>query len=131
LETLCRHGRHAGLVLAFCERGTARSRAASLGPRGMTVSGRTTADQLGADRGIEQLRLVIDAVPTGMLMIDRTGSIGLVNARLGMMFGYACGELIGRAMEVLVPERLLTQHPGHRARFAGETEARRVADGRW
>jgi PAS domain S-box-containing protein len=96
----------------------------------MTVSGMTVGDLVGADPGLEPLRLVIEAVPTGMLMIDRAGAIVLLNARLGTMFGYARGELIGQAIELLVPERLRARHSGHRARFVGEAEARRVGDGR-
>ena len=57
------------------------------------------------DSGGELFRLALDAAPTGMLLTDRTGSITLVNAQIERLFGYSRDELIGRPLDILVPER--------------------------
>ena len=63
----------------------------------------------------EQFRLAIEAAPTGMLLMDRGGSIVLVNAQIEKLFGYPRSELLGRPMETLVPERFRASVPGFRS----------------
>ena len=45
----------------------------------------------------ELFRLVVDSAPTGMLMIDRKGTILLANLQMEKMFGYEKEDLLGRA----------------------------------
>jgi PAS domain S-box-containing protein len=52
----------------------------------------------------EQFRLAIEATPTGMMMINQSGEIVLVNAQLEKMFGYARQELLGKPATTVVPE---------------------------
>jgi PAS domain S-box-containing protein len=52
----------------------------------------------------EQFRLAIEAAPTGMLLTDLRGTIVLVNAQIEHLFGYPRSELLGRPIELLVPE---------------------------
>jgi PAS domain S-box-containing protein len=65
-------------------------------------------------RADEQFRLVIEAAPTGMLLMDLSGSIVLVNAQIEKLFGYPRSELLGRPIEILVPERLRANIPDFR-----------------
>jgi len=62
----------------------------------------------------EQFRLAIEAAPTGMLLMDFSGSIVLVNAQIEKLFGYPRSELLGRPIEILVPERFLGNIPDFR-----------------
>jgi PAS domain S-box-containing protein len=62
----------------------------------------------------EQFRLAIEAAPTGMLVMDRNGSIVLVNAQIERLFGYPRLELLGRPIEMLVPDRLRANIPDFR-----------------
>jgi PAS domain S-box-containing protein len=62
----------------------------------------------------EQFRLAIEAAPTGMLLMDLNGSIMLVNAQIEKLFGYPRSELLGRPIEVLVPERFRAIIPDFR-----------------
>jgi len=78
----------------------------------------------------EQFRLAIEAAPTGMLMIDRSGTIVLVNAQVEKLFGYPREELLGRQVEVLVPERFRVRHPGYRDSFFSNPKARAMGGGR-
>jgi len=62
----------------------------------------------------EQFRLAIEAAPTGMLLMDVSGSIVLVNAQIEKLFGYPRSELLGRPIEMLVPERFRANIPDFR-----------------
>ena len=78
----------------------------------------------------EQFRLLFEAAPNGMIVIDHTGVITFVNRRVDRMFGYSRGDLIGRSVEVLVPDRFRGAHPSLRARFAEQPETRAMGAGR-
>jgi PAS domain S-box-containing protein len=70
----------------------------------------------------EQFRLAIEAAPTGMLLMDLSGSIVLVNAQIERLFGYPRSELLGQPMEMLVPERFRASIPNFRSgSFSGPT----------
>jgi PAS domain S-box-containing protein len=79
---------------------------------------------------IARLTAVIESAPTAMVMIDARGSIVLVNAETEKLFGYTRQELLGRAMEVLVPERFRGAHPHLRSQFFTTPQARRMGAGR-
>ena len=78
----------------------------------------------------EQFRLLFEAAPNGMIVTDDDGVITFVNRQVEKLFGYARGELIGRSVEVLVPDRFRGAHPSLRARFAGRPETRAMGAGR-
>ena len=73
----------------------------------------------------EMFRLAVEACPSGMVMIDRTGKMAMVNTEIESQFGYTREELIGQPVEMLVPERLRTQHARHRHGFTPKPETRR------
>lgn len=52
----------------------------------------------------EILQAVLDSASEGIVVVDASGAIVLVNARLEAMFGYSGAELVGQALEFLVPE---------------------------
>lgn len=58
-----------------------------------------------------KLRTVIESLPSGILMIDRSGSIVLSNSEAEKMFGYEKGELVGQLAESLIPFQLQNEHP--------------------
>ena len=78
----------------------------------------------------EQFRLLFEAAPNGMIVTDHGGIITFVNRQTEKLFGYSRGELIGRSVEVLVPERFQGAHPSLRARFARQPETRAMGVGR-
>lgn len=78
----------------------------------------------------EQIRMAIEAAPTGMLMVDQAGKIVLVNAQIERLFGHSRDSLTGKTVEMLIAERFRGEHPHHRADFMQDPKARPMASGR-
>src|SRR5580698_454883 len=73
---------------------------------------------------------VLDAAPDAMLMVDQQGLIVLANTQCEHLFGYPRAELAGRKVELLVPPRFRSKHPGHRSGyFAGNPHVRPMGVG--
>jgi PAS domain S-box-containing protein len=81
-------------------------------------------------RGEELPRQVLDAAPNAMIMVNQDGRITLVNAAVETVFGYAREELIGSAIEILVPERVRPHHPGDRTQYFADPRVRMMGAGR-
>lgn len=77
----------------------------------------------------ERFRSMVEAAQTGMVMVDRTGAMVMVNKLVEQQFGYTREELLGRKIEVLVPERYRTQHGDQRSRFSHAPTARSMGAG--
>ena len=88
-----------------------------------------TRDNDRLARADERFHLAIEAAPTGMLLMDCTGCIVLVNAQIECLFGYTRAELLGRHVEMLVPERFRENHPGFRKEFFSAPKARAMGAG--
>jgi PAS domain S-box-containing protein len=78
----------------------------------------------------EQFRLVVEAAPNAMIMTNTEGRITLVNTQAETVFGYTREELIGRPIEMLVPERFRSHHMGYPHAYFGDAGARRIGAGR-
>jgi PAS domain S-box-containing protein len=52
----------------------------------------------------------LDSAPDAMLFVNSGGKIVLANARIGELFGYDRDEIIGKELEMLIPERYRTRH---------------------
>ncbi|HMS83962.1 MAG TPA: PAS domain S-box protein [Nitrospira sp.] len=80
----------------------------------MTAQKEADAARLAAE---EQFRLAVRAAPNGLLMVDQTGVITLVNEELLRQFGYTQEELLGQPVERLIPDRFAAHHPTLRQTF--------------
>jgi PAS domain S-box-containing protein len=78
----------------------------------------------------DMFRLAVEAAPNGMIMVNPEGKIVLVNAQTEKLFGYTRDELIGREIDILVPQRFRGHHPRQRAEFVREPQARGMGAGR-
>ncbi len=78
----------------------------------------------------ERFRLAVEAAPNGMVMVDGSGRITLVNAVAEELFGYEREELLGMSVEKLVPLALQPTHPGLRRRYLDQPLARPMGAGR-
>src|SRR5271170_416690 len=73
---------------------------------------------------------VLDAAPDAMLIVDRQGRIVLANTISEQMFGYSRKDMVGQKVEILVPPRFRSKHPGHRSGyFSGDPHVRPMGVG--
>lgn len=81
-------------------------------------------------RAEKRFRVAVEASPNGMVMVDAAGRIVLVNKEVERLFGYERAELLGRNIDLLVPERFRTRHPDFRADFFAAPRSRSMGAGR-
>jgi len=80
--------------------------------------------------GEERFRRVVEAVANAIIMVGADGTIEMVNVQAETIFGYARAELLGRPIEVLLPEHYRSHHPGLRNAFFADPRARLMGAGR-
>lgn len=72
----------------------------------------------------EDVEAVLEATPNATLAVGIGGEITFLNSLAESLFGWPRPELIGRQVEVLVPEPVRDQHVHHRAEFLADPVAR-------
>jgi sigma-B regulation protein RsbU (phosphoserine phosphatase) len=75
-------------------------------------------------------RSVVETVVDGIIVIDALGMIQSVNPAAERIFGYAPGELLGRSINVLMPEPYCSQHDRYLQRYLQTGEANIIGYGR-
>jgi len=67
--------------------------------------------------------------PDSIIVTDSEGRITNVNAQVQQAFGYAHEELLGKPVEILIPERFRSAHPDNRQAYNAEPEIRPMGVG--
>jgi len=79
----------------------------------------------------EKFKAVFQNASLGILVVDQTGAITLANNFLITLFGYSNeNELIGKKLEILIPQRYHHQHVADRERFTEHPTTRPMGMGR-
>jgi PAS domain S-box-containing protein len=76
-----------------------------------------------------RFRELLESAPDAVVIIDRGGRMVIVNERTEELFGYSRGELVGRPVELLLPDRFHERHAGHRAGYFDDPRARPMGIG--
>ncbi len=85
------------------------------------ISGRKKAEQ--------KFRGLLESAPDAMVIVDRTGVIVLVNSQAERLFGHSKEYLLGKSVDVLVPDRLRARHPALRTGFFADPRPRAMGEG--
>ena len=93
------------------------------------MSGKPTS--AGAALGQHQADFegLLEAAPDAMVGVDGAGVIRFVNRQMERLFGYGHDELVGKLIEVLVPESFRNVHPTHRAGYFADPRTRAMGAG--
>lgn len=76
-----------------------------------------------------KFRALLETGPDAVAIVDETGTIMIVNAQTEKLFGYDRSEMLGKPVEMLIPERFRERHPAHRAEYFAVPKTRAMGSG--
>jgi PAS domain S-box-containing protein len=76
-----------------------------------------------------RFRNLLESAPDGIVVVDPSGRIDVVNGQTEAMFGYTRDELVGQLVEILVPERFRGGHVGRRVGYFALPRTRAMGAG--
>ncbi|WP_197493324.1 PAS domain S-box protein [Woeseia oceani] len=75
------------------------------------------------------LHELLESMPDGIVMVDSAGRIVFANRQAQKMFGYDTGDLIGKFIEQLLPERFRHSHADHVHGYFSQSRTRAMGAG--
>jgi diguanylate cyclase (GGDEF)-like protein/PAS domain S-box-containing protein len=72
---------------------------------------------------------LLEVLPDGIAFVDEHGTIRHANERLTVLTGYTRDELVGQAVEMLVPSPERDAHVAHRDEYSRDPKAREMGSG--
>jgi len=89
----------------------------------------TIQNAIKREHADQMFRGLLETAPDPVVVVNSDGVIVLVNTQFEHVFGYSREEVIGKTMEILVPERFHQHHPGHRSNYFHEPRVRPMGTG--
>jgi len=80
-------------------------------------------------RAEARLRELVESAPDALLIVDKKGFITLVNAQAETLFGWPRHELVGKTVDVLVPNAMQHKHAQLRHTYHGHPHRRPMNSG--
>jgi PAS domain S-box-containing protein len=87
-------------------------------------------DVTSQHRAEARFRGLLESAPDGIVVVDADGTIVIVNSQFERMFGYRRDELLGRKIEMLVPQRYSERHVHDRSAYAANPRTRPMGAGK-
>jgi len=76
-----------------------------------------------------QFRDLLESTPDAIIMANQTGRIVLANSQAEALFGYVRGAMLGKLVELLLPERYRSGHVAHRSGYFEQPRTRSMGAG--
>ena len=76
------------------------------------------------------MRSLFENATEGIILTNMKGEIVLVNPAAELMFEYTGEELIGKSIDLLIPDRFRSRHENHRKEFYQDPQNRIMGQGR-
>ncbi|MGO9902753.1 MAG: PAS domain S-box protein [Solirubrobacteraceae bacterium] len=97
----------------------------AFGALSLDVTDRRRAERelLDAER---RFRMLLEAAPDAIVIVDVEGLIVLVNTRTEELFGFARQELLGQPVEMLMPASARDRHVDRRRRYTATPHSRQL-----
>lgn len=76
-----------------------------------------------------KFRGLLESAPDAIVVVDRSGTIQIVNTRTEELFGYSREELVNQKVELLVPEELRGRHAHDRDAYTRNARTRPMGAG--
>jgi PAS domain S-box-containing protein len=86
-------------------------------------------DVTGRRKVEAKFRGLLEAAPDAMVIVDKGGTIVLVNSQTERLFGYPRLEILGEKVEMLVPDRFRGNHREHRDGYFRAPNVRAMGSG--
>jgi PAS domain S-box-containing protein len=77
----------------------------------------------------ELLSEALNSAPDTVVLTDSSGCILFASSQIVALLGYDPAEIVGRSIELLLPERLRSRHVAHRTRYGERPLARPMGSG--
>ncbi len=91
------------------------------------------AERLQAEKALRdseaQFGGLLESAPDALVIVNKRGTIVLVNAQTEKMFGHERRDLLGQPVEIFIPDRFRTKHREYRLQFFQTPSARPMGMG--
>jgi len=77
----------------------------------------------------EKFHSLLDSAPDATVIVNEQGLIQMTNTQTEKLFGYTRDQLLGKPVEILIPNELRSKHVHHRASFAKSSKVRAMGVG--
>ncbi len=91
-----------------------------LGTAFNSMAASVQARLLDRQREQRQLEQILEGAPDGVLTASEDGTIRYANHQMTEIFGYSVAELVGKQVQLLIPEGFEARNPRLRRSFVGE-----------
>ncbi len=105
-------------------------------PAAEAESPRPEYEQKDTSMGNQELQLsiqlydrLLQSLPNGLILVSTRGTIVYINAQMERMFGYRKEELVGKNLEILMPERFRAHHRRHVTDYVANPHVRPMGTG--
>ena len=78
---------------------------------------------------VKQYEKLLETLPDAVVLVSREGKIAEINTQLMELFGYAREDLLGKNLEILMPERFRARHRKNVSDFVSSPRRRLMGSG--